>query len=255
MHFESIYMHLSHENIHSVIHWAYSLTYIAYYFLLPYIHITYPDIYVYYILIGLFLHFCDFAISDSPNKTIRVMNKNGYSTPLLMVNMIFNILVIHSVWIILGNFILNSVDIQYEFNLALCLKLVSTLIIVDIYFYFGHKRLHETKLGAKIHFMHHVSFYISISTGLIFNTFDFCLEFGMPLVILFTFGLIYNDAAFVIICGCIILGWYAAEHDENIKLHHYEHHTDCNGDYPVYAKWRNYNAKDRIKPMIVDIHH
>ena len=81
------------------------------------------------------------------------------------------------------------------------------------------------------------------------------LEFGTPLNILLIFAYIYKDAGFLIICGCIILGWYAAEHDENIKLHHYEHHVNCNGDYPVYTKWRNYNANDKVKPMIVDLHH
>lgn len=61
---------------------------------------------------------------------------------------------------------------------------------------------------------------------------------------------ILKDPAFLVICGCIILGWYGKNHDENLKSHHYYHHVHCDGDYPVYKQWRVHNPEDKVKKMI-----
>lgn len=234
--------------------WIYSFCYIGYFFLLPYFHVTYPENAFYILFIGYLIHFLDFVISDTPHKNLVLLHKNGYSNGLCLFNMGLNLMLIQSVWILINYVILSGVEINYYLNFWLVLKIILTLIIIDIYFYFAHKQLHETETGAKIHLMHHCSFYCSVSMGLIFHPLDFLIEFGSPNIVLILFYyLLGQDTSFLIYTGCIILGWYAAEHDERIRLHHYYHHVSCDGDYFVYAEHerrKDYDPNELIKKMI-----
>lgn len=236
--------------IQSITSWVYSLSYICYSSLVPYLHIEYPQYTVYTLLIGGIFHYLDFVISDSPHKNLKVLNKNGYSNTSMIFYMTFNLFVYQSVWIFISRFILNDIDIEYYFNLSLLLKIAVTMILGDIYFYLFHRALHESEWLSSLHIMHHCCIYPSMSTGLMFDPIDLSIEFTGPNLILLLAYYIFNDPAFFVICGCLILGWYGSEHDENIQLHHYNHHVNCDGDYPVYKQWRIHNPNDKVKKLI-----
>lgn len=218
--------------------------------MVPYMHVTYPQYAVYMILIGGFLHYFDFVISDSPHKNLKILNKNGYSNLMMIFYMTLSLLIVQSVWIFISHFVLNGVEIQYHLDLSLLLKIIVVMMLGDVYFYLSHKSLHETEYGAKLHFIHHCCYFPSQSSSLMFNPIDLIIEFSGSNLILLIAYYIFNDPTLLVVCGCLILGWYGCEHDENLKFHHYTHHLNCDGDYPVYKEWRVHNPNDKLKKLI-----
>ena len=164
--------------IQSINSWVYSLIYIIYLAFVPYIHVTFPNYSVIVVLIGFLLHFLDFLVSESPMKNLQIIHNNfDISNTKLFIYMTINLLIYQSQWLLVGHYILHSVDIKYYFDLPLLLKIAVTMILGDIYFFFSHKALHDTKVGAKLHKLHHCCYYPSLSTNLMFDPIDIIIEF------------------------------------------------------------------------------
>eukprot|EP01084_Bolivina_argentea_P090975 163831_1 len=235
-----------------VLNWCYTISYTAFFGLLPYIYVTHKEYTLQLLLGGLVFHCIDFLISDSPWKNLQTAQKSGYSIGTIIFYTLLNIISYQFVWILFGQIILNEVKIVYYFDIWLLLKITITLITGDIYFYWAHKWLHQSEFGAQLHLLHHTCLHTSMSTALIFNPIDLLLEFTGPNAMLLIMYWIFNDPCFLVVTGTIMLVWYGMSHDECLEpiSHHYKHHTDCNGDYPIYKEWRVYNPNDKIKRLI-----
>ena len=235
----------------SAVSWFHSLTHIGYLAFLPYLHVTFPEHSVLIVIMGVLFNLMDFMVSDAGYKNLQTISKHGTSYTTMMIYMSINFLIIQAQWIHVGHYVLDSVDhIDYYFDLPLLFKIIITMGLGDIYFFWVHKTLHVTKFGASLHKIHHCCFYPSLSTNLMFNPVDTMIEFTGPNSVLLISYFILNDAAFLVVCGCIILCWYAYNHDENFKSIHYYHHIHCDGQYPVYTKWKVTKQKDCVKQII-----
>ena len=170
--------------IKSLTGWIYSLAYLLYVAVIPYLHVSYPQYSILIVLMGFLMNGLDFMVSDSPYKNLTTLNKNGYSENLVIFYMTINLLIAHSSWIHIGHGMLKDVNIKYYFDLSMLSKIIITMVLGDIYFYFAHKALHESRYFAKLHLFHHCCFYPSLSTGLMFNPIDLMLEFTGPNVML-----------------------------------------------------------------------
>lgn len=139
---------------------------------------------------------------------------------------------------------------MYRFDLSLIISVAIILALGDIFFYTGHKFLHNSKYMAHLHLMHHCCIVPSASTNLLFHPIDFAIEFFGPIGVMLSWYFITGDNWVLIVSAVIIQVWYAFEHDENIILHHQKHHTDCNSDYPIYIEYINPNPKDKVKHIL-----
>merc|ERR1712154_102947 len=113
-----------------------------------------------------------------------------------------------------------------------------------------HKLLHSTKIGSRIHLLHHCCVYTSMSTNMFFNPLDLMLESFGPATLNFIWFSITGDVFTLIVVGTIQQTWYAATHDENISNHHREHHRSLNSNYPIYVSYPTPNPNDNIKHMV-----
>eukprot|EP01084_Bolivina_argentea_P003210 6002_1 len=164
----------------SALQWLHSLTHIGYLTIVPYVHVTYPNHFFLIVLMGALFNLMDFVVSDSPHRNLRIINKNGISNVRMIVYMTMNYLIIQAQWIYVAHYILDSVEIEYYFDIPLLLKIIVTMGLGDIYFYYVHKKLHETEFGAELHKIHHCCYHPSLSTNLMFNPIDTVLEFTGP---------------------------------------------------------------------------
>eukprot|EP01084_Bolivina_argentea_P126830 224467_1 len=236
--------------IETINRWAYTLSYLSYLTILPFLHVTYPQYVNLLLLVGFMFNFMDFVVSNAPYKNLETMNKNGISNTRAILYMVLNLFIYQTVWILISRLILNSINIVYYFDIWLIFKIAITLTFGEIYFFYGHKALHETEFGAKIHLLHHCGMNSSLSTGLMFNPLDIIIEFAGPNLVLLFMYFITMDACLLVVGGCIILGWYGAEHDENLQLHHYDHHKYCDSDYTAYIRYKDHCVEDKIRKIL-----
>ena len=106
-----------------------------------------------------------------------------------------------------------------------------------VLFYFSHKLLHQTKIGANLHLMHHCCIHTSRSTNLWFHPLDLLIEFFGPFTLNYLYWLYSKDTFVLILVAGVMQAWYGGTHDENISNHHREHHHKINSDYPIYISY------------------
>lgn len=114
-------------------------------------------------------------------------------------------------------------------DMATMIRLLGSLAlywtISEITFTAGHVWLHHTKIGGRIHKLHHLCRRISWSSNLLFHPLDLAVEFGGPFLSMPLMHIYIIQDPFAFRAAIILLYiWYAADHSENLGLSHSIHH-------------------------------
>ena len=136
-----------------------------------------------------------------------------------------------------------TLDIHTILHLFACLTIYC--FISEVTFTAGHIWLHHTKVGNRIHKLHHLCRNPSWTTNLLFHPLDLVVEFGGPFISMpcVHHYILQDKFSFkVAVIGLYI--WFAASHSENLGLSHIEHHASLGkglftilGKYDWFEKW------------------
>mmetsp|Transcript_45120 Transcript_45120/g.109168 ORF Transcript_45120/g.109168 Transcript_45120/m.109168 type:complete len:170 (+) Transcript_45120:1-510(+) len=129
-------------------------------------------------------------------------------------------------------------EAEAHYDWPLFLHVVLCLGLTEIVFTMIHQYfLHGTKLGGKIHELHHTCRPTSFTTTFLFHFWDSFAEFILPQLAMAMFGIHVLEDPFSLYCGLQIANlWYSVgDHSENLKLGHYWHHQHINSNYSVYT--------------------
>ena len=113
---------------------------------------------------------------------------------------------------------------------AAVLRLIGILAVYwtisEVTFTAGHIWLHRTKIGARIHFLHHLCRQTSWSTNVLFHPLDLAVEFGGPFFSMILVHRFFIGDPLALKAALVLLYiWYAADHSENLGLSHSIHHS------------------------------
>jgi hypothetical protein len=141
-------------------------------------------------------------------------------------------------------------DFQLLRNIGLCLW-CNEVVFSTNHRYF----LHGTKLGAKLHEIHHTCRPSSFSASFIFHFWDSNTEFTLSFVAMAAFCNRFLQDPFALkIALHVAYIWYSvADHSENMKLGHYWHHHFINSNYTAYTNVRRFwpsSKKDPVRECI-----
>mmetsp|Transcript_4947 Transcript_4947/g.7500 ORF Transcript_4947/g.7500 Transcript_4947/m.7500 type:complete len:251 (-) Transcript_4947:157-909(-) len=187
----------------------------------------------------------DFILSPTPWENVARIAREYNVSPfaiyaLMAVNMLCANLLIVGILVFFGGI---NVTPPSVFHTMEMLRLVGSLVLYwtlsEVTFTAGHMWLHCTKMGRRIHNMHHLARNPSWSTNLLFHPIDLVVEFGGPFITmpLMHYYFIQDPFAFRIAILSLYI-WYAANHSENLGLSHTTHHTSMGKNVlTIYGKY------------------
>lgn len=191
--------------------------------------------------------YIDIKTSNAHEYNMQIMEKNGYDSKKIVKKCIINSLV--------GDFFFNFLNMYLVkdavpyFNITLIIKLFISLVVSELYFYFLHRKLHQSY--PEIHKLHHCCVRPSFITGFIFESNDSFFELTVPNLILIVLNSVIFRDPFAFMCAqAINTIWYVADHDEYLKLPHWFHHKYINSVYGVYIDSKEFDEKDQVRNLI-----
>jgi hypothetical protein len=206
--------------------------------------------YVYTMLFGLLLHFIDVVTSDATATNIATMKHNGLSTSWIAFCWLYNWLTVISLPCIV--FYYTCQDFQTHWDLRLVLQVAANLAATEALFTYPHRLMHRHM--PQTHLLHHCVVRPSFFSNFLFHPVDLLLEFSAPVCMtcivspsslasccyLFILSqiaisshlafavstillslLLWKDSFTLLVSFGIQTAWYAAGHDEYLKLPHW----------------------------------
>ena len=61
---------------------------------------------------------------------------------------------------------------------------------------------------------------------------------------------VFQDPFAMLVGVATMITWYIADHDEYLKLFHYDHHRYVNSNYAIYVKLTGYDPLDKMKGLV-----
>lgn len=123
-------------------------------------------------------------------------------------------------------------------NVWIVAKVILLVLLTDIGFSWSHSLLHTVPSLTKAHRLHHLCFNPTWISGTMFEAPDLALEFSWPvgiLVVLNRFTTFFSGEELFALSFLVLQMWYAATHDESIRLPHFWHHTRISSVYSIYT--------------------
>eukprot|EP01094_Clydonella_sp_ATCC50884_P025151 TRINITY_DN6499_c0_g1_i2.p2 TRINITY_DN6499_c0_g1~~TRINITY_DN6499_c0_g1_i2.p2 ORF type:complete len:201 (+),score=47.04 TRINITY_DN6499_c0_g1_i2:463-1065(+) len=197
--------------------------------------------------VGHTIHLIDWFTSDANRVNFEIMRLNGFPN-----STIFRIYATNALtWFIPALLIVtyHHDQVMPYFSAALLLQIVVIMAASDVAFFFSHRLLHRSLPAT--HKFHHCVRYPTLMANLLFDPVDLAVEFSGPVLVAYFLSLhVFNDAfCFVVSAGCIG-AWYAADHDEYLKLPHWYHHVYINSIYGIYTSFGEHDSLDRVRTSI-----
>jgi len=189
----------------------------------------------------------DYLSSNTTKDNIKHLKKNGFSDSYIAYAFVMNLATWFWAIIIAINYYASGTPAY--FNLYLALKVISTLALVDIYFYFSHRTLHRH--FPKSHIFHHCCKTPSFTTNLLFEPLDIFIELAIPSFgIIFYNILVLQDPFAMVATFSVQLAWYILNHDEYAKMPHWKHHKTINTNYFSYNPDKTPDPKEQVRKVI-----
>jgi hypothetical protein len=135
------------------------------------------------------------------------------------------------------------------YDLRFFAAVLSSMAVAELMFYTGHRYMHQH--WPERHLFHHCCTRSSYTTGYLFDPLDIAVEFSGPVLAVVGISLgIFGSPLALFYALTLVFAWYAADHDEMLKLPHWYHHKHINGNYTIYIS-TGYNDKaDRVRQLV-----
>jgi sterol desaturase/sphingolipid hydroxylase (fatty acid hydroxylase superfamily) len=180
-----------------------------------------------------------FLVSPTAKKNMDILRSNGYSDTFVWSVIIFNLITSNTGLALIVDYF-ECFQARRHWDLDLIAKVLVNLSIAEIAFTVNHTILHHTKWGARLHIMHHFCQPCSWAANLIFHPLDLAAEFSGPVLSLILSHCLWFQDPFAFLVSLQVLNlWYAIDHSENLKLHHYVHHSSVDKFYSIYTRIEN----------------
>lgn len=197
--------------------------------------------------LGFFSAVLDASCSDSGRQNFEELKKFGYSSTTVWVTAAFNLIATNA---LVAAAHIMAPPSQWEiFSFHTVARIVCSLCITEVLFTLSHAVLHQTRVGAKIHVMHHCCKAASWHVNLVFHPLDMAVEFSGPIMAVFAVNAAYPRALALTVT--VVHLWYALDHSALLKLPHTHHHTYTNSMYSIYTNWLFPTAveKDKVRAL------
>ena len=193
----------------------------------------------------------DWIISPTMARNLQQLEQHGYSTPFVLALMACNLVATDClVAAIVNGFGCFEAEWSVTWNTALAVSV--NLVLAEITFTAGHFLLHQTKLGGRLHTLHHCCRPCSWSTNLLFHPVDMAVEFSGPFAaITASHVFVFQDPLALFVTVHFLHVWYALDHSENLRFAHFKHHLYVDSTYTIYCGGTVPNlTPDTVKPLL-----
>lgn len=182
-------------------------------------------------------------------KNMAKLNQHGYANWQVWSIMLFNLCATNA---LVAFIYMHCLEDLAPFSIKTVGQVFINMAITELLFTSSHALLHYTKLGSKIHEMHHCCLDPSWSTNLMFHPVDLTAEFSGPVIsLVLMHKYVWQDTAALFASTLILHLWYAADHSANLKLPHTKHHSQLNTVFTIYLKQRcKCPRKDKVRAII-----
>lgn len=212
--------------------------------------------FVFYLVGGWGLIILDTLVSDHFGKNVETLRINGFSDIVIIGTILCNQVSSQTLGFVIisicckGISFFDSSTVQHLLQVSSILKIVINLAVTEVLFTVAHRYLHTDI--AYLHHMHHCNKFSCWTTNLIFHPIDLSLEFSGPVASLVFFHVcVFKDPIVLYACFVVLQVWYALDHDEYLKLHHYQHHLAVDSVYTIYIRLKEETLVDKVKPLLL----
>jgi hypothetical protein len=203
--------------------------------------------YVYTMAFGLLLHFIDIVTSDATATNIATMKHNGMATSWIAFCWLYNWSTVISLPCVI--FYYTCQDFQVHWDLRLVLQVAANLAATEALFTYPHRLMHRHM--PQTHLLHHCVVRPSFFSNFLFHPLDLLLEFSAPVLSTILLSLLlWKDSFTLLVSFGIQTAWYAAGHDEYLKLPHWYHHQFVSGNYTIYLNTPVNDPQDQVKKLL-----
>ncbi len=188
----------------------------------------------------------DYYCFPNCKKNVAMLNKHGYSTPVVAGIMCLNLSLTNALVALM--YWHHPMD---HLSFMTAVKVLLNMCLTEICFSAAHILLHHTETGSAIHVMHHCCKFASWSTNLIFHPVDLAAEFTGPVLsILGMHYVVWQDSSALLLSTILVHLWYALDHSALLGLPHTKHHALVDSMYCIYTskRFHNYNfGQEKVK--------
>ena len=133
-------------------------------------------------------------------------------------------------------------------SMTLLWRVLMSMTAAELGFTLGHSLMYFHPTLTSFHVLHQCCKESTFTTNVVFHPVDLAVEFAGPAAGLLGFYFfVFERNKFALLLSYLLFQvWYAADHDEALKLPHTAHHEHCDAMHTIYISRFRGNPKESI---------